>query len=624
MYLLNTGSARLEHFPNPDTRPPYAILSHVWQGHEASFQDIDALRAHANPLAFAPAKVQRFCQFARAEDFEWAWLDTCCINKTSSAELSEALNSMFSWYQDAIVCYAYLHDVADRAPLDTVSRQDGSELDVCLVESEWFTRGWTLQELLAPRFLFFLSRDWTLLGTRDSFASEVEGRIGIDYDVLTHSRPLHKVSIARRMSWASRRRTTRPEDRAYSLMGLFGVHMTAIYGEGEQKAFYRLQEEILHCCAPDQSIFAWGYFNLYDALSLRSFKGDPSDVYAVHKDASIARGSQYLLAPSPDCFADARDVVPIPHTCMREALGTYESSDIGLTGFGVRVSLPLVPLGGHPNITVLAVMACQDERLPSSALCLYLSPRSSIHTSQLYSVGAFTPKLPTHVCSSLRAAASEVQDPRRLFFSRGAFLSLDTIGRDVRRTVITPTIYVLRDTHRPVESLSAPRRHPNAFRRLSERYAAASGLSTTSTYDNGSIPNRGAITSADTAAEIMPMLLSESSTQRSSEEQHAVRHVAVALSAKELRLQWSVTQGREFLQSLQRIILSLPGSSTQPVQNTIPRLADWPENIPPSIDCHNLLTCSDSINWESQPPTPLFRRIVPDRYAHTVCTICCS
>lgn len=109
MRLLNTGTLRIVHFPNP----PYATLSHVCQGDEASYQDIHALRAHPDPLYVASEKVRRFCAFARAEGFEWAWLDACCIDKTSSSELSEALNSMFRWYRDAVVCYAFLHDVPD-------------------------------------------------------------------------------------------------------------------------------------------------------------------------------------------------------------------------------------------------------------------------------------------------------------------------------------------------------------------------------------------------------------------------------------------------------------------------------------------------------------------------------
>ncbi|EIW54526.1 HET-domain-containing protein, partial [Trametes versicolor FP-101664 SS1] len=242
MRLLNTGTLRIMHFPNPDTHPPYAILSHVWQGDEASYQDIHALRAHPNPLSVAPEKVRRFCAFARAEGYEWAWLDACCIDKTSSSELSEALNSMFRWYQDAVVCYAYLHDVP--VPTDN-TRMALDDLEENFVGSLWFTRGWTLQELLAPRLLLFVSSEWTVIGTKHSWASAIHRATGIHLEVLTLFRSLHKISLACRMAWAARRCTTRPEDRAYSLMGIFGVNMVALYGEGLEKAFNRLQEEIL-------------------------------------------------------------------------------------------------------------------------------------------------------------------------------------------------------------------------------------------------------------------------------------------------------------------------------------------------------------------------------------------
>ncbi|KAL1941411.1 hypothetical protein VTO73DRAFT_7228 [Trametes versicolor] len=232
MRLLNTGTLRIMHFPSPDTRPPYAILSHVWQ-----------------------EKVRRFCAFARAEGYEWAWLDACCIDKTSSSELSEALNSMFRWYQDAVVCYAYLHDVP--APIDN-THTALDDLEENFVGSLWFTRGWTLQELLAPRLLLFVSSEWTVIGTKHSWAPAIHRATGIDLEVLTLFLPLHKISLACRMAWAARRCTTRPEDRAYSLMGIFGVNMVALYGEGLEKAFNRLQEEILKCCPPDQSLFAWG------------------------------------------------------------------------------------------------------------------------------------------------------------------------------------------------------------------------------------------------------------------------------------------------------------------------------------------------------------------------------
>ncbi|EJF57397.1 hypothetical protein DICSQDRAFT_69605, partial [Dichomitus squalens LYAD-421 SS1] len=176
-------------------------------------------------------------------------LDTCCIDKSSSAELSEAINSMFYWYRDADVCHVYLFDVDDDDPQMPSST---------FRSSRWHTRGWTLQELIAPRYVIFLSKSWHTIGTKVSLANVLTEITGIDLDVLLQRAPdcLHaRTSIARRMSWASKRETTRIEDRAYSLLGLFGISMLIIYGEGSD-AFQRLQKEILKR-EKDQSIFAW-------------------------------------------------------------------------------------------------------------------------------------------------------------------------------------------------------------------------------------------------------------------------------------------------------------------------------------------------------------------------------
>lgn len=359
MRLLNTGTLRIVHFPSPDTRPPYAILSHVWQGDEASYQEIQTLSTHPSPLSAAPEKVRRFCAFTRAEGFEWAWLDACCIDKTSSSELSEALNSMFRWYQEAVVCYAYLHDVPDRYDA-TSATLDDDDLQQSFVDSAYFTRGWTLQELLAPRLLFFVSCDWTMIGTKHSWAPAIHRATGIDLEVLTLFRPLHKVSLARRMSWASRRRTSRPEDRAYSPMGIFGVNLVTLYGEGAEKAFYRLQEEILKQCTPDQSLFAWGALDLYDVLSAHNFRPHPSDTFE-HDPGHHSSCAGRLLAPSPDCFADAGNMVPVSQLRVAEFLGTElpsHSVETRVTGFGVRVTIPLLPVRFHPDIVFLAVLAC--------------------------------------------------------------------------------------------------------------------------------------------------------------------------------------------------------------------------------------------------------------------------
>ncbi|KAI0651203.1 heterokaryon incompatibility protein-domain-containing protein [Trametes meyenii] len=266
MRLLDTTTGRFRTFNSPlDVR--YAILSHVWDkpgkkdgkvvhpSGEQTYQELLAIQA----LVPAPhiildhdhvsSKIRGACEVARTYGYYYLWIDACCINKESSAELTEAINSMYEWYTHASVCYAFLADVDD----DSEPRPNLFE--VRFRNSKWHTRGWTLQELIAPRSLIFFSSQWTILGTKRTLETLVEDATGVDGDVLTHAKPLATVSVARRMWWASRRTTTRVEDEAYSLMGLFGVNMPTIYGEG-RRAFLRLQEEILRRI-PDDSIFAW-------------------------------------------------------------------------------------------------------------------------------------------------------------------------------------------------------------------------------------------------------------------------------------------------------------------------------------------------------------------------------
>ncbi|OBZ69667.1 hypothetical protein A0H81_10442 [Grifola frondosa] len=199
--------------------PPYAILSHRWRRDEVLFRDIQDL-PHAKTLK-GYSKVSHACAKAVEDGFDWIWIDTCCIDKTSSAELSEAINSMYAWYRDAAVCYAYLDDVH--------SNDDCEARGSSFRRSRWFTRGWTLQELIAPRRVVFFSRGWTDIGTRAGLVDTIETITRVHRLVLLKV-PV-KLSIAARMSWAAGRETTRVEDRAYSLMGIFGVNMPAIYGE---------------------------------------------------------------------------------------------------------------------------------------------------------------------------------------------------------------------------------------------------------------------------------------------------------------------------------------------------------------------------------------------------------
>ena len=247
MRLLNVKTLQLEQFTWEvgDGIPEYAILSHTWGVEEVSYSD------YINQQCLSKKgyeKILGCCRLAESEGFLYVWIDTCCIDKSSSVELSESINSMFQWYRDSRICYAYLSDVN--------SSEDPSSIGSSFTQSLWFTRGWTLQELLAPAEVVFLGSDWIEIGTKSSLCSNVSRITRISKNALEEC-SWNEYSVAQKMSWAAGRQTRRLEDKAYCLMGLFDVNMPLLYGEG-WKAFTRLQQEILKQ-SDDQSIFAWSY-----------------------------------------------------------------------------------------------------------------------------------------------------------------------------------------------------------------------------------------------------------------------------------------------------------------------------------------------------------------------------
>ncbi|KAH7327105.1 hypothetical protein BKA65DRAFT_62245 [Rhexocercosporidium sp. MPI-PUGE-AT-0058] len=219
--------------------PEYAILSHRWGTEEATFED---LQKGIGTKKAGYEKI-RFCgERARGDGLKYFWVDTCCIDKSSSTELAEALNSMFRWYRDAARCYVYLLDVS------AVKQKAGDTSTECTWESafrdsEWFTRSWTLQELLALCAVEFFSQQGKRLGDKEILGRQIQEVIGIPISALEGA-PLSQFSIEERLSWAENRQTTRPEDKAYSLLGMFGIHLLPIYGEGKEHAFRRLKKEI--------------------------------------------------------------------------------------------------------------------------------------------------------------------------------------------------------------------------------------------------------------------------------------------------------------------------------------------------------------------------------------------
>jgi hypothetical protein len=238
--ISDDGRFSLERFAK-DSIPPYAILSHRWstdEDDEITFKEItegisDKTKPGFKKLEFCGAQ-------AKADDLHYFWVDTCCIDKLNQNELSIAIYSMFRWYQNAVKCYVYLSDVCvgDR---DDQSIRATSEF--ALPKSEWFSRGWTLQELLAPETVEFYSRDCVRLGDKSSLEQQIAERTGIPTAAL-QGRSLSSFTPEELFGWVKQRRTKKEEDKAYCLLGVFDVSMLLDYGEGEKKAFSRLHKEI--------------------------------------------------------------------------------------------------------------------------------------------------------------------------------------------------------------------------------------------------------------------------------------------------------------------------------------------------------------------------------------------
>jgi hypothetical protein len=230
LQLSEDGRFSLEWF-SKDSIPPYAILSHTWgrgKDDEVTFKDISEGTGDKKP----GFQKLLFCgKQAKADNLHYFWVDSACIDKSNNNELTTAINSMFRWYKNAVKCYVYLSDVVGRT----------WETDI--QKSLWFTRGWTLQELLAPEIVVFYARDGILIGDKCSLEQQIAEVSGIPLEAL-RGHALSEFDVHERMSWAKGRQTTEEEDMAYSLLGIFEIHMPLIYGEGAKNAYKRLHEEI--------------------------------------------------------------------------------------------------------------------------------------------------------------------------------------------------------------------------------------------------------------------------------------------------------------------------------------------------------------------------------------------
>ncbi|KAM7189385.1 Heterokaryon incompatibility protein (HET) domain containing protein [Rhypophila sp. PSN 637] len=332
MRLIDTKTLHSQEFTGPKV-PRYAILSHTWGDQELTYQDW--LYVHEqSPKRWGwthiPEEIQRLkstagytkvvkaCEYARQHNSncQWLWADTVCIDKSSSAELSEAINSMFEWYRRSEVCYALLVDVP---PLSRDELARCSYRTSPFRRSRWFRRGWTLQELVAPWSVVFLSQDWTPLGTKSTLAKHIATITSIPESCLSGNwdRIREQTSIAQKMSWAAWRQTTRVEDQAYCLMGLFEINMPLLYGEGA-KAFLRLQQEIIKQTA-DLSFLAW------QSKRTQTFARD----HFIHWELPT-------LAVSPSRFSSAR------HVGLRKTTEILATKRVFIANTGTFIHRPLL------------------------------------------------------------------------------------------------------------------------------------------------------------------------------------------------------------------------------------------------------------------------------------------
>jgi len=287
-------------------------------------------------------KILQSCEQAKKDGYKWLWIDTYCIDKRSSAELSEAINSMCRWYENSRICYAYLHDV--HGPSFPVAK-DYERYPRSNGWPEWFSRGWTLQEMIASWDVQFFNRDWHPIGDRTVLAPTLETITGVPQQILKEGLSSNPPCVAQIMSWAANRTTTRVEDKAYSLMGLLGVNMPMLYGEG-QKAFHRLQLEIIRT-SNDQSIFAWGG----NPINAR-----PGSILA--DDPSFFRDCDEMELMNRDEFIES-----LRRDNPEAELPSIEDDRFGafpITNRGIQIWLYLHPLVGSDSVFE-ALLPCRSR-----------------------------------------------------------------------------------------------------------------------------------------------------------------------------------------------------------------------------------------------------------------------
>ncbi|RYP36841.1 hypothetical protein DL767_003231 [Monosporascus sp. MG133] len=323
MRLLHAKSLALHDFPNDDQIPEYAILSHTWGGNgdEVTIKDLSGW----TPLYKRKpgwAKIKGCCKQAVTDGIEYVWIDTCCMDRSNRSQeaVGDEIQSIWKYYSGARVCYAHLADV-QASPETTADSPDSD-----FWRSRWFTRGWTVPELLAPIFVRFYDVSWKYLGSKAELSRIIEGITGIGAHVLRDPGEVKRQSVACRMSWVSTRETSREEDIAYCLLGIFGVKMPIDYGEGRRNAFIRLQYHILRS-SKDLSLFTWGY-NL--------------PLGGTHGNCSVG-----MLAETPSAFEHCGQVEPVSSS----AEPSFE-----VTASGLQFRLPMQI--DEPTGTALLNLEC--------------------------------------------------------------------------------------------------------------------------------------------------------------------------------------------------------------------------------------------------------------------------
>ncbi|GAW13647.1 hypothetical protein ANO14919_030350 [Xylariales sp. No.14919] len=450
MRLLDVRKKKLIDFSTQQV-PKYAILSHCWRYglDEILYEDVEysELEVWQSKKKGAAEKVIKACAEAEKLECDYIWIDTCCIDKRSSAELSEAINSMFSWYRQAGKCLAFLDDINGLDDLGS---------------SRWFTRGWTLQELIAPDNVRFYNKDWSFVCDRFSMFEKLSDITGVDEMVLRHGHEpelsnwddhvheleiheyqctcgirgydsdklrgvLDTFSVATIMSWAAGRTTSREEDTAYCLLGLFDINMPLLYGE-KGKAFRRLQEEII-ARTNDQSILTWMSQDpgLGDFWRAHDLANDPSFFHPFN-----IRKQWSLRDP-------AYDNASTPH--------------ITVTKEGLEVDVLLVPMVGWVDFftgekdSYLAILDCTvgNDPLVRLALAIGKPPWSTnmFDRPTPNSLIKVTPDGPISADGSVSKCTAELIEPERPPDKNPHWQEkIDLNNGEVRRIILTR--YLLR------------------------------------------------------------------------------------------------------------------------------------------------------------------------------------